>query len=1069
MSRAKHSVLTQATVALVCLLGVSARAGAASVELSSGMLAGLNARNIGSATMSGRIAAVVGRQETDGRVSLYIGAASGGVWRSQDGGTTFKPIFDKQPVQSIGALALDPNDPKTLWVGTGESWMRNSVSIGNGVYVSHDAGESFEYKGLPHSEHIARVVVDPRDSKVVYACVTGAAFNDSPERGLYKTSDGGEHWSLILAGNNLSTGCSSVALDPADPKHLLVGMWDFRRQAFSFRSGGNGPKAVSQSGLYESSDAGGHFTAKTAATAAGLPTGPWGRVEVTFAPSDAKVVYALIENVRTALYRSDDGGKTFSERDRSQLMVWRPFYFSRLVVDPHNPERLFKPDLQLIVSDDGGKSFANTNGGSHGDHHDLWINPNNPKMVVSGDDGGLWISHDGGSRWNKSFNLPISQFYHVAVDQQDPVQVYGGLQDNSAWVGDSEYPGGISNSRWENLFGGDGFYVLPDPTDSHYVYAESQGGFIGRVNRHTLAARSIQPLAKAHEKLRFNWNTPMALSAQHPERLYLGAQFLFRTTDHGQSWQRLSGDLSTNDPTKQLQEQSGGITVDNSAAEMHTTIVSIGESPLNDREIWVGTDDGNLQLTRDDGAHWVNLIKAVPKLGANAWVTSVSPSAHSPGLAWVSFDRHTQGDMAAYVYKTLDHGQHFTRLDVDGQIQGYVHVIKEDPKNPAIVYVGSELGLWISLDQGAHFVRFTGGQLPPVAVRDLAFDNAHENLVIATHGRGMWIIDDLSPLRALTQADLTKPVVFLASRPIEQRIEGSGGWPEGDATFVGQNPAAGALISYYQKTRHVFGRLSLAVLDANGQTVATLTPGKAKGINRVVWSMQTDPPRVPTAAQAAGAGSQGPRVLPGTYTVKLSANGVDYTQTLTVGLDKRADYSVADRQVQFEQAMRVHRLFGRMSDDVERLNGLKELLRQKRQSATVTPAVDEALEAFEAQLESIRKQVVATTEGGAITGEERLREHLDRVYGAILAYDGKPTEDQLARVVALTQELSEVEQHITTLMGAPLNTLNQKLLKAKVSPITLADAARVGATQATLQAWERLLHPSEVAVATERD
>lgn len=1051
-----------------CALGLTALTATASAPLTAGMLSGLNARNIGSATMSGRIAAVAGRAEANGTVSLYIGAASGGVWRSHDGGTTFTPIFDHQPVQSIGAIALDPSDAKTIWVGTGESWMRNSVSIGNGVYVSHDDGETFDYKGLPQSEHIARVVVDPSDSKTVYVCATGSAFQDSAERGLYKTTDGGDHWALILKGGNLSTGCSSVALDPTNPHHLLVGLWDFRRQAFTFRSGGEGPSAASQSGLFESTDGGQHFSALTSANRPGLPPKPWGRVEAVFAPTNAKIIYSLIESQRTALFRSEDGGQKFEERDRSQLMVWRPFYFARLIVDPTNPDRLFKPDLRLIVSEDGGKSFSVTNGGSHGDHHDVWINPKNPKMVVSGDDGGLWVSHDGGSRWLKAQNLPVSQFYHVAVDQQDPARVYGGLQDNSAWVGDSEYPGGITNSRWENLFGGDGFYVIPDPTDEHYVYAESQGGFIGRINRHTLAARSIQPQAHAHEKLRFNWNTPMATSATHPERLYLGAQVLFRTTDHGASWQRLSGDLTTNDPKKQRQEQSGGITVDNSAAEMHTTIVSIDESPLDDREIWVGTDDGNLQLTRDDGQHWTNLSKAVPGVGANPWVTSVHASHHQKGVAYASFDRHTQGDMNAYVYRTEDYGVHFTRLDVDRQIQGYAHVVQEDPVTPNVIYVGTEFGLWISIDRGQHFVRFAGGHLPPVAVRDLAFADLNRNLAIATHGRGIWMVDDLTPLRDLASHSSDAPVAFLNSRPIEQRIEGSGGWPEGDGTFYGENPPDGAVITYYQSTRHVFGHLSMEVFNAQGERVATLTPGTAKGINRVVWSMQEAPPRVPTAAQAAFAGTQGPRVLPGVYTVKLTSNGVTVSQNITVGLDHRAEYTVADRSAQYHAAMKAHQLFSHMSDVVDKLNGLKALLQQSKQTAR-NPELKEAIESVEEQTESLRQQIVATTEGGAITGEERIREHLDQVYSALLSYEGRPSQDQVDRVDALASELSDVEQALGVLVRGPLMKLNQRLEAAKLTPINLASASQAGQTLDALMAWQRRLHPEDQAVATERD
>ena len=510
-----RQILAFTSLALAVSLAIRAPAAKA---VDSATVSGIGLRNIGSAAMSGRIAAIAGRQEADGKVTLFVGAASGGVWKSLDGGTSFKPVFDREPVQSIGAIALDPTNPKTVWVGTGESWTRNSTSIGDGIYKSTDGGETWTNMGLPQSERITRIVVDPKDGNTVYACVPGKLWSDSAERGLYKTSDGGQTWSLILKGGNLSTGCSSVALNPRDPDEILAGMWDFRRKGWTFRSGGDGPQAASSSGLFHSKDGGQSWTAMTDKTSKGLPATPWGRVEVVYAPSKPSRVYAFIENVRSALYVSDNGGATWEERDRSRNMVWRPFYFSRLVVDPTNPDRLFKMNLTLIASEDGGKSFTQAGGGSHGDWHDVWINPSNPRQVIGGDDGGLWLSYDGGVKWWKGANLPISQFYHVSVDEKDPYQVYGGLQDNSVWVGDSAYPGGITNDRWENLYGGDGFFAFPDPADTNFVYAESQGGYVARVNRKTLEGRDIQPKANYHEKLRFNWNTPIALSPNERAR-----------------------------------------------------------------------------------------------------------------------------------------------------------------------------------------------------------------------------------------------------------------------------------------------------------------------------------------------------------------------------------------------------------------------------------------------------------------------------------------------------------------------------------------------------------------------
>ncbi|MGH7022029.1 MAG: WD40/YVTN/BNR-like repeat-containing protein, partial [Caulobacteraceae bacterium] len=422
-------------------------------------LYGLDARNIGSAAMSGRVSAVAGRVEADGKTMLLVGAASGGVWRSNYGGTTFRPIFDREGAQSIGAIALDPSHPRTIWVGTGESWMRNSVSIGDGIYKSTDGGETWTNMGLANSEHISQILVDPANGDVVYACVPGRLWSDSADRGLYRTTDGGRTWALILKGPNLSTGCSSLTMDPKKPGKLIAALWDFRRKGWTFRSGGEDANQPSGSGMFVTEDGGANWSPLNAATAPGLPRGPWGREAVAIAPTDPNVVYAFVESPRSALFRSDDGGRTWKERDRSQDMVWRPFYFANLVVDPKNPDRLFKTDFNLIVSDDGGRSFSGIGGSTHADQHAVWIDPTNTKHMVTGNDGGLWISYDGGNRWVKTDNLPIGQFYHVSVDGKDPYQVYGGLQDNSVWVGDSAYPGGITNSRWENLGGGDGFWA----------------------------------------------------------------------------------------------------------------------------------------------------------------------------------------------------------------------------------------------------------------------------------------------------------------------------------------------------------------------------------------------------------------------------------------------------------------------------------------------------------------------------------------------------------------------------------------------------------------------------------
>src|SRR5881394_3692792 len=1061
---------------LLCSILVSASAsGTNEAPYNSATISGLGARNIGSAAMSGRISAVEGVKEPSGKITLFVGAASGGIWKSDDGGTRFRPVFDEQAVQSIGAIAIDPKNSKNIWVGSGESWTRNSVSIGDGIYKSSDGGETWTNAGLPKSERIAQIVVSPKNGDSVFASVPGALWSDSADRGLYRTTDGGKNWELALKGSNSSTGCSTVAIDPKDPNVMFASLWDFRRNGWTFRSGGDGANAPSGSGLFRSSDGGNTWNEITAENSKGFPKKPYGRIAIAIAPSNSKRVYAFVESTDSALFVSDDGGNTWDKRDKSQWMVWRPFYFANLIVDPKNPDRLFKTDGSMIVSEDAGKSFAAVGGfgGMHGDVHCVWIDPTNPQTVFSGDDGGMWYSYNSGSKWWKGDNLPVSQFYHVSVDDQDPYRVYGGLQDNSSWVGDSQYPGGVTNSRWENMFTGDGFFCFPDSGDPDYVYAEYQGGYVGRVNRYTHEARDIQPKPNYKEKLRWNWNTPMALSPNEKGTLYMGAQFLFRSRDHGQTWERISPDLTTNDPEKQKQEQSGGITVDNSSAEMHTTIYSISESPKDKSLIWVGTDDGNLQLTRNGGRTWTNVVGNVPGLPKNSWVSWVQASNFNAGTAYAAFDRHTFGDMTPYVFKTTDYGRTWTPL-VNAQeakdVRGYAHVIKEDLVKPDLLFLGTEFGLWVSIDGGKNWAQFKGNHFPAVAVRDLAIHPRDNDLVLATHGRGIWIIDDITPLRALTPDLLKQEVAFVSARPVQQRIEGSGGWANGDAVFIGDNPPDAAVINYYQRERHLFGKLKLEVLDSSGRVIDELPASKRPGLNRVTWPMRAKPPRVPPAAQIAFAGVRGPRLVPGVYTVRLTKAGKVSETKLTVGLDRRAKFSAADRKAQFDAAIRVHSLFDEESALMDRIVGLRKTLAQNGAALPEGDPLRKNVSDFDGKVDGVRKKIVATTEGGAITGEERLREHTDQLYGAILSYEGKPGDYAIAYIDTLKRELADVTKEFEQLLAQDLPPLNESLKAKGQQPITPSPAtvsvndvkhgsdAATTATSALLPANFRLLH-----------
>jgi hypothetical protein len=607
-------------------------------------------------------------------------------------------------------------------------------------------------------------------------------------------------------------------------------------------------------------------------------------------------------------------------------------------------------------------------------------------------------------------------------------------------VGDQEYPGGITNNRWENLFGGDGFWAFSDPSDPNFAYAEYQGGHIGRVNRKTLEARNIQPQGGYKEKLRYNWNTPIALSPNEKGTIYIGSQFLFRSRDHGVTWDRISPDLTTNDPIRQRQEESGGITVDNSSAEMNTTIYSISESPRAAGQIWVGTDDGNVQLTRDGGKSWTNLT---PGLGmpAGNWISWVEASRYDPAVAYVTDDRHAYGDLGTYLYRTTDYGRTWQRLIGPGTagVRGYAHVIKEDRVNPNILYLGTEFGLFVSLNGGQSWAQFKPTGFPEgVAVRDIALQDRDDDMVLATHGRGIWVVDDVSPLRSLSSPILASNVALLPARPVEQRIQGNGGWAEGDASYAGDNPSSGATITYYQKARHVIGRMKIEILDSNGNVVDEVPASKRRGLNRVSWSMRTKPPQVPPAASLAGNSALGQRFLPGTYTVRLTKAGQVVNEPLTVTLDRRATFSAADRQAQFAASERVKGMFLRMSKLVAQINAVRGAAQQYAAAAAAPADVKAAAAQLSGKADELRKQIVATKEGGAITGEERLREHADDVYGAINSVEDRPTNYQMARIDALDRELKDVEAQWTAFQAGDLPGFNAKLKAANLPPLTVA-------------------------------
>ncbi len=1021
---------------LLALPFAVATAAQAESTIDSNTFGGLEARAIGPAVMGGRIASIDAVAKAP--LTIYAGAAGGGVWRSTDGGLSFKSVFDGQS-QSIGALAIDPNDEKTVWVGTGESWTRNSVSVGTGLYKTTDGGDSWKLVGLTDSERIARIQVDRKDGKTVFVCASGHLWNANEERGVYKTTDGGETWKRVLYVN-ADTGCSDLEMDPQDPQVLYAGMWQFRRYPDFFESGGAG------SGLFKSSDGGETWQPLTN----GLPAGKKGRIAVAVAPSRTSVVYALVEAEKTALYRSDDLGASFRQVNDSFNVQARPFYFARLVVDPQDFNRVYKPGLLFAMSTDGGKTFTSPlsglqGNGVHPDHHALWINPTNPLEMLLGNDGGLYQSYDRGVHWRFVRALPVSQFYHVSFDMDYPYNVYGGLQDNGSWMGPSRSADGIENRDWQNVGFGDGFYAFRDPADADYVYSEYQGGQVSRLRLSTGEARDIKPLPRAGEPdYRFNWNTPIHLSPNQRGTIYIGAQFLFRSQDQGGSWERISPDLTTNDPKGQRQKQSGGLSIDNTTAENYTTIFSISESPKNGAVIWVGTDDGNLQLTRDGGKSWTNVVASVPGLPARTWVSSVSASPHDEATAFATFDGHRTGDMKTYVYKTADFGRTWTSLASE-ELESYAHIVRQDLVKPELLFVGTEMGLFISVDGGQSWARFTGN-LPKVAVHDLAIHPREHDLILATHGRGLYVLDDITPLRQLSAEVVAADVTLLPAQPQVMPTGGGSQSFAGDDEFVGINPPEAAVITYYLKKRHLFGDLKVEVYDADGKLVSTFQGGKRKGLNRVLWPMRLKPPKLPAATSLAPA-FIGPRVLEGTYTIKLIKGEQTYEQKIELVADPRSPHTAEDRRASQQLALRLYGMLEDLTYLVETATDVRDQARERAKGLPKNDRLAKTLTAYADSLETFRKGLVATSEAGWVSGEEQLREQIATVYGGVTSYEGRPTATQSERTEVLTGELDKARSRYQQLTGFDLQNLNAALTKRSQPPLAVKSREEWAAAQ----------------------
>ncbi|MFM7223046.1 MAG: WD40/YVTN/BNR-like repeat-containing protein [Bacteroidota bacterium] len=1010
---------------LAGLLLATATAGVAQSDVNSSTFGTLEARVLGPGTMSGRISAIEGVNSENGK-TLYVGTAGGGVWKTTNAGASFKPIFDKY-CQSIGAIAIDQKNPKIVYVGTGESNMRNSVSIGDGLYKSTDAGSNWvKIGGLDSTEHISKVLIDPNNSSIVYAAAPGPLWSDSKHRGLYKSTDAGKTFEKILYVSE-KAGCADLVIDPSNPSTLYASTWEFRRTPYSFSSGGPG------SAVWKSTDGGKTWKELTN----GLPAKPIGRTALAIAPSAPNNLIAIVEAKQTGLYISADAGESWKSQSAPLNVVSRPFYFSTLVIDPKDPKRVYRPAYSFAYSSDGGYSFAEASGEGgwvHSDHHALWINPNNTNQLYLGTDGGVYLSLDRGATWLFVQNLPVGQFYHVDHDMGDPYRVFGGLQDNGSWVAPSSNAGGVGNGDWKAIYGGDGFWVTPDPTDPHIAYAESQGGDVNRVDLRTVKSVGVRPLQTAgDEKLRWNWNTPIVIGKANPKNLYTGAQYLYRSKDQGRNWTKISPDLTTNDKKKQEQENSGGLSADNTSAENHTTIFTIAESPLDENMIWVGTDDGNLQVSTDGGATWTNTSGAVTATGipAQTWVSSIQPSQFNKQVVYATFDNHMYGDHTTYAAKSDDGGKTWKAFQ-SKEFSGFAHKIIEDPQNKQLLFIGTEMGLFASLNGGADWFRMKNNIPWYALVRDLKIHPRTHDLMIATHGRGILIVDDISAMRNLTPDILSKEIHLFETGDIELSTGrfGDGGFPN-TGGWVAPNAPSLKPFQYYLKDRFMSGAIKLEIYDEAGKLVQSVPGTNRKGINRVTWSQRMMPPKTATGAtKPDNGGAVAPQVLPGKYTLKLKAGSNELTQSFNMVHVEKSAFTLSERKAQFSAAMELYELHQQLAVVVADLAA-----KQKEYRSSVDSIKNKKLQKtgneYLTALETLRAELIPTKQTSIFADESRLREDITQVYLAICFNEAGPSNLQLESIKNLKQRVRAAEEKAKQLHGQFEEKLKQAIAKEK--------------------------------------
>ncbi len=947
-------------------------------------LKGMKARAIGPAGMSGRITAidaVVANPEI-----IYAGAASGGVWKSTSGGVKWEPIFDKETTLSVGAIAIQQDNPSILWVGSGEGNPRNSLNGGDGIYKSLDAGKTWKKMGLEKTRHIHRIIIDPKNPNTVYVGAIGSPWGEHPERGIYKTTDGGATWTQILFVDN-KTGCGELIMDPTNPSKLIANMWEHRRYPWSFNSGGPG------SGMFITYDGG--KTWKKITSKEGLPEGELGRMGLAIAPGKPEIVYALVESKKNALYRSVDGGEKWTMINDKSEIGDRPFYYFEIYVDPKNENRIYTIFSEVNKSEDGGKSFQTflPYSGVHPDHHAWWIHPENPSYIIDGNDGGLNITRDMGKTWVFSDNIPVGQFYHINVDMDHPYNVYGGMQDNGSWAGPAYVwrNAGIRNSYWQEVLFGDGFDVVSDPDNSRFGYAMSQGGNVARYDLQTGFTKNIRPTHQDPAmKLRFNWNAAIAQDPHNNSTIYYGSQFLHKSTNKGDTWEIISPDLTSNDPSKQKQHDSGGLTMDATGAENHCTIITIAPSTLNKEVIWIGTDDGNVQLTQDGGKTWTNVSAKITGLPKGAWVPQIQASRHNAGEAFVVVNNYRVFDYKPYLFRTKDYGVTWESMISGAQVgdNNYMLSVVQDPLEPKLLFLGAENGLFVSIDEGKNWTKWTVDFPAGVPVMDMVIHPREHDLVLATFGRAIYVLDDIRPLRELAKSGaatlnnsvklFSTPDAYLASRQ-----QPSGPRFDADAVFNGQNRPAGALISYavnkpeekkaetpvattakkgQKKSEPVvvdkkesadskvkYDSVKLEIFNAGGTLVNTIkqkAPDE-NGLHRMTWALNEKSERNPSrerAREGEGRGGfggfGGTSVLPGSYKLRLTFGNLKDSTTINVKADPRMDVSQSVMEQRYAMLKDLQKLTAAATKATDRLRESLEIAEEFEKKIKETKRTD---------------------------------------------------------------------------------------------------------------------------------